>query len=213
MDDEQQVTVALRVAADALRPPVDDLVRGARELGLRRRRAMRARAAVVAAVGVLGVVAVGLALGSRPGAAGHAPAVVPPAARPASVCANPLLTSALPSWAATGFSDPSGSGVPHTIGSQGKIAAIMFGPLSYPESKVVANKVLWVTKVTALAEPLVIDARLEGAGQTVRRTLPSGPGPSYLELPAAGCWQLSLSWDGGQQHDSLELPYGEPGAP
>ena len=207
MDDEQQVMLAMRSAADAVRPPVDDLVRGATELGQRRRRARRARLAGGLAIGVVAVAATGVALGTHLASTPRAVNSHPAKLGVVGACSTPLRTDPLPSWATTGFSDPTASGVPHAIGAQGKITAIMFGPLSYPESKTIANKVLWVTRVTAQPEPLIIDARLEGTGQTVQRQLPTGPGPSYLELPHAGCWQLSLTWDGGSQHDSLELPY------
>jgi hypothetical protein len=210
MDDEQQVMVAMRVAADAVRPPVDELVRAAVELGQGRRR-RRTRLAAGLSVGLVTVVVAGVAIGPRVLAPNRSRAISAPATGSAGACAIPLRTDPLPSWAGTGFSDPTASGVRHAIGTQGKITAILFGPLTYPESKTVANKVLWVTRVTAQPEPLVIDARLEGTSQTVRRTLPTGPGPSYLELPHAGCWQLTLSWDGGGQHDSLELPYVAPG--
>jgi hypothetical protein len=210
MDDEQQVMVAMRAAADVVRPPVEELVRGAVQLGQGRRR-RRARLGAGLAVGLVAVAVAGVAIGPRVLSPDRSRAISPPATGSAGTCAVPLRTDPLPSWATTGFSDPTASGVRHAIGAQGKITAVLFGPLSYPESKSIANKVLWVTRVTAQAEPLVIDARLEGTNQTVRRTLPTGPGPSYLELPHAGCWQLSLSWDGGAQHDSLELPYVAPG--
>jgi hypothetical protein len=205
MDDEQQVMVAMRAAADAVRPPVEELVRGAVTIGQGRRR-RRARLGAGLTVGLVAVAVAGVAIGPRVPSPDRSTSSPPPAG-PDGICAIPLRTDPLPTWASTGFSDPTALGVPHAIGAQGKIAAIMFGPLRYPEAKTVANKVLWVTRVTAHAEPLVIDARLEGTTQTVRRTLPTGPGPSYLELPHAGCWLLSLSWNGGAQHDSLELPY------
>ena len=152
MDDEQQVMLAMRSAADAVRPPVDDLVRGATELGQRRRRARRARLAGGLAIGVVAVGRDGR--GRSAPTSGPTPrAVNSHPAKPGVVgaCSTPLRTDPLPSWATTGFSDPTASGVPHAIGAQGKITAIMFGPLSYPESKTIANKVLWVTRVTAAA--------------------------------------------------------------
>ena len=175
MDDEQQVMLAMRAAADAVRPPVDDLVRGATELGQRRRRARRARLAGGLAIGVVALAATGVALGTHSRSTPRAENSHPAQLGSGGACPTPLRTDPLPSWATTGFSDPTASGVPHAIGAQGKITAIMFGPLSYPESKIIANKVLWVTRVTAQPEPLIIDARLEGTGQTVQRQLPDRP--------------------------------------
>ena len=41
--------------------------------------------------------------------------------------------------------------------------------------------------------------------QPVRRALPGGPGPSIIDLPAAGCWRLTLRWSG--RSDVLDLRY------
>jgi hypothetical protein len=110
----------------------------------------------------------------------------------------------LPAWATTGFSDPAAPQL-HALGADGRITAIPFGPLSYPESKDKANKVLWVTREQAAAQPLDITATREGTGQVVHRQVAGGPGPSYLELPHAGCWHLALTWNGGVQRDALDL--------
>ena len=37
------------------------------------------------------------------------------------------------------------------------------------------------------------------------RVVPGGPGPSFLNLPAEGCWRLSLSWSG--RRDVLDVRY------
>jgi hypothetical protein len=53
--------------------------------------------------------------------------------------------------------------------------------------------------------PLHIRAQLQGTSQTVTTDLPNGPGPSYVNMPAAGCWQMSLTWSG--YHDTIALEY------
>ncbi len=210
---DEQVVTALRTAADAVRPPVDELVRAGLERGERRRR-RRNHTAVALGAGVVAVLAVGVALGPRlgtspaPAPAGAGPAPVSPV--PTGACASSVLDTALPSWATTGFSDPTAP-QPHVLGDHGLITAILWGPLSYPEAKTVANKVLWATRTTAQALPLDITATLEGGTTVVTRQLPTGPGPSYLELPHTGCWHLALTWDGGTAHDDLDLFYGSPG--
>src|SRR6266851_2804608 len=79
-------------------------------------------------------------------------------------------------------------------------------PLRVPALADRQNKILWVSKVDVRAgAPLWIRATLNGTGRTVTRELAQGPGPSYVNLPAAGCWSLSLSWSG--HHDQLELRY------
>jgi hypothetical protein len=54
--------------------------------------------------------------------------------------------------------------------------------------------------------PLTITATLAADDPApVVQTLPDGPGPSTVDLPAPGCWTFDLSW--GAQHDTLRLPY------
>src|SRR5262249_2762831 len=43
-------------------------------------------------------------------------------------------------------------------------------------------------------------------GKPAGRVLAGGPGPSYVNLPSAGCWRLELSWSG--LTDTLDLAYG-----
>jgi hypothetical protein len=162
MSDDEQVATALRAAADAVRPPVEDLVRGGRQRGERRRRRRNAAGAGVAA-GLVAVVAVGVTVGPRLGGP-HSP-VAPAAAGPSPTgsCALSMQDTPLPAWATTGFSDPAAPQL-HALGADGRITAIPFGPLSYPESKDKANKVLWVTREQVAAQPLEITVMREGSG-------------------------------------------------
>ena len=135
-------------------------------------------------------------------------AVAPPAggvfaAARGGSCSATVLRGELPVWARGGFH---GSfRVPHRIANDGTIAAILFGdPLSSPESKLRANKVLWVQRRReAGADMIFIRARLVGGTSTAYRRLALGP--SYLNLPAVGCWRLSLRF--GSQSDTLDLLY------
>ncbi len=43
------------------------------------------------------------------------------------------------------------------------------------------------------------------SGRTATVELPSGPGPSHVDLPAPVCWRFALSWDG--QHDTVFVRY------
>ena len=73
-----------------------------------------------------------------------------------------------------------------------------------------ANKILWIVH-TPRGSQLVIRAHPLGRTRplvTVRRPADSGPGsiyPSYVDVPRAGCWQITLRWSGGT--DSLDLAY------
>jgi hypothetical protein len=220
MNDEQVVTL-LRQAGDGITPPVEALVRGAVARGELRRRQRRGRVLMASSAGALALAVLAVAVVPRLGATAHRqPAPTPPAATshaPATAaatqvwrCPQPLNTDPLPTWARAGFSDPAAPGVPHVIGSGGRIAAIMFGPLRAPESKTISNKILWVTKVSADPSPLEVIATLHSSREVIRQEYPSGPGPSYLELPDPGCWDLSLTWNAGTQHDELSLYYGPP---
>lgn len=66
-----------------------------------------------------------------------------------------------------------------------------------------ANKILWVSRVSS--GPMTIRATLAGSTRTAVVNLPDGPGPSYVDMPAPGCWTLHLSWGG--QTDQLSLRY------
>jgi hypothetical protein len=127
----------------------------------------------------------------------------------AGPCAPHIISGTLPSWAQSGFSDPT-SRTNYELGVEGNIAAILFTyPLLAPPSTSVHNKILWVPHVPADGSPLLIVAQRmigsKNAGAPVRRQLDGGPGPSIVNLPIAGCWRLSLSWSG--HRDSLDVSY------
>jgi hypothetical protein len=95
------------------------------------------------------------------------------------------------------------------MGAQGSIVAILWAdhdPLHAPPLANRANKVLWVSRLDVRpGAPLRIRATLNGTGRAAAVDLAQGPGPSYVDLPAAGCWSLDLSWSG--HHDQLALRY------
>jgi hypothetical protein len=101
--------------------------------------------------------------------------------------------------------------MPHALGRSGRIAALIFGdPLLSPPSKRRSNKILWVSRATASpGSNLRISAqRMRGrrrVGQPVRLALQGAPGPSIVDLPAAGCWRLTLRWSG--RSDVVDLRY------
>jgi hypothetical protein len=135
-----------------------------------------------------------------------------PSAAPASTraCHSAMRHGVLPPWARAGFSDPRPR-MPHVLGRSGEIAAIVFGyPLLSPPSETRANKILWVSRRSIKPpDKLGIRAqRMRGdgpVGQHVVRVIVGGPGPSYLNVPTAGCWRLSLQWSG--RSDELDLDY------
>jgi len=204
----EEIAGLVRRAADDLgvgAPPTAAIVRR----GLARRHRARVRTATgaavaVAALPVLGVGAVRLA---RPQAASPPAATIAvssPAPAPAG-CTAVVPSRVLPAWARTGFSDPEPS-EPYVLGDRGDIVAILFAqPLQAPPSADHNNKILWVPRVWTGSGPFVIDATLVGTTVTARRQVEGGPGPSIIDLPQAGCWQLHLRW--GTLEDSLQLRY------
>jgi hypothetical protein len=109
----------------------------------------------------------------------------------------------LPDWARAGFSDPHPK-APHVMARNGEITAILFGdPLSSPPDPQRGNKILWVARRTPPLGDLRITAR-QGE-RTVTRVVARGPGPSIIDLPAAGCWDLTLRWSG--HSDEMSLAY------
>ena len=115
----------------------------------------------------------------------------------------------LPDWARAGFSDAEPM-ARHEVGRSGEIAAVIFGfPLVVPPRADGANKILWVPRQTTIADRLDISAqRMDGTaaiGAPVEQVVTGGPGPSYVDLPQAGCWRLTLTW--ADQTDTLDLEY------
>jgi hypothetical protein len=150
---------------------------------------------------VLGALA---ALASLPAATADASSSSP------AVCSPAVSSGVLPPWARTGFSDAKPK-IAHITGRSGSIVAILFAqPLESPPAKSHNNKILWVARVgTSTITDLRIGAqRMVGAhtvGSSVTRVVDGGPGPSIIDLPAAGCWRLALRWAG--HSDTLDVRY------
>jgi hypothetical protein len=136
------------------------------------------------------------------------------AGRASGPCSPNVSFGVLPVWARAGFSDPKPR-IAHGIGRRGEIAAVLFGyPLLSPPAKDRNNKILWVSRraPTQSGGALWIRAqRMSGirpVGKPVTRVVQGGPGPSIVDLPAAGCWRLNLAWSG--RTDTLDLRYRSP---
>jgi hypothetical protein len=128
--------------------------------------------------------------------------------------ATQLLRGAVPAWTAPAFSDssPGPPMWPHAISRRGTVVAIVFGyPLRAGQPTNPANKVLWIMRLPRNGSPLTITARpLHANAPRVTGVWPadSSPGeiyPSYVNVPSAGCWRITLRWAG--HTDSIDLPY------
>jgi hypothetical protein len=120
----------------------------------------------------------------------------------------------LPTWARAGFSDAKPT-IAHITGRSGSIMGILFAqPLEVPPAKDHSNKILWVARVgtSSLTDLRITAHRMVGAhtvGSRVTRVVSGGPGPSIIDLPAAGCWRLALHWAG--HTDTLDVRYARNG--
>lgn len=91
-------------------------------------------------------------------------------------------------------------------GVHGDIVGVTFGQSltspPYPRGR--QNKILWVARVSALG-PLSVVASLMKSDIAVVQRVQGGPGPSIIDMPAAGCWRFDLTWAG--YSDQLYVPY------
>jgi hypothetical protein len=154
---------------------------------------------------------------SEPSAAPSAPpaTAVPTAAATAAGCGSTRLHRGhTPGWTAPAWAASSGAptGLPYAVGVHDRAAAFVFGyPLRAGHPSDPSNKILWIVRIPRDGSYLVIHARpLHAAGPvvTVRRPPDSGPGeiyPSTVDVPTAGCWRMTLRWNG--HTDSVDLPY------
>lgn len=173
-----------------------------------RRRWLAVGIAVAAVLGGAAAVAAGTAGHPRSPVAAQGSAAFPAAA---NGCIGQPPVSSLPVWARSGFVPPD-QAMPHVMGAAGNIVAILWvtrDALHAPPLPDQNNKILWVSRIPiapAAWTPLVIKATLAGSTRTATVSVPGGPGPSIIDLPASGCWTLHLSWSG--HTDELKLRYG-----
>lgn len=111
-----------------------------------------------------------------------------------------LERGVLPEWARTGFSDPQPR-MPHVLGDDGRIVAILFEEPLIAERE---QKILWVAR-DPIDDPTTLEITAVHGDTVMASTMEGGPGPSEYELPRAGCWTLDLEWAG--QKDRLRLAY------
>jgi hypothetical protein len=124
-----------------------------------------------------------------------------------------LYRGALPPWTAPAMADSSGSPAwPFAVSAGGNVTAMVFGyPLRAGNPSGRQNKVLWIMRLPRRGLPLHIAAHpLHASRPLVRESVPadSSPGeiyPSYLNVPKAGCWRVSLRWAG--HTDEMALHY------
>lgn len=193
-DDTAIATVRRAMDAETSGHRLDAAVAGTAWAAAHAARPHRLRTGLAVAASVIAVAGGAAALTLARGR-GHS------AAGDSSACSGNVTTAALPTWAREGFSS-AGLHTPHVLGAQGELVGVLFGPLRAHQPKGTNNKVLWVAKDGFGS--LHITARLEGSDAQAARTVALGP--SIVDLPIAGCWQLTLRWAG--HSDTVALEYG-----
>jgi hypothetical protein len=146
-----------------------------------------------------------IASASRPAS----PPPVPGAAYASGGCgATPLLLGSAPRWA----SPANPPRIRYALARRGQAAGFLFGfPLMAGNPEPYSDKILWVVASPRDGMPLVLTGHpLHAARPVVSSTWPadSSPGeiyPSEIEVPAPGCWQFTLSWNG--HADTIDLWY------
>ena len=127
-----------------------------------------------------------------------------------AACSPRVLDGTLPVWARGGFSNPRVH-IAHSLSARGKLTAILWAnPLLTPKPANHNNKILWVARVpdSSGASLYIRAQRMVGStrvGRPTSRVLQGGPGPSIINMPAAGCWRFTLHW--ASQSDSIDLRY------
>ncbi len=120
-----------------------------------------------------------------------------------------------PQWTAAAWGLSAGAAPPYALADKGAAAAFLFvGGLSPGRPLDPANKVLWVVRAPRNGRPLRIVARQGSATVRIAEPADSGPGeiyPSYVDLPKAGCWRLTLAW--GPHRARIDVAVAAPAGP
>jgi hypothetical protein len=122
--------------------------------------------------------------------------------------ATRLLRGAAPGWASSANPPP----IKYALAERGQVAGFLFGyPLMAGNPQPYSDKILWVVATPRDGQPLRLTGHPAGAtAPVVSSAWPadSTPGeiyPSEVVVPAPGCWQFTLSWNG--HTDIVDLWY------
>jgi hypothetical protein len=147
------------------------------------------------------------AAAASPDTGATTPGATAPAPPKEAKCSYRPSTAALPTWARAGFSPPYNDSK-YVTSNSGNMVGVLFGdPLraGTPGPTQRQNKILWVARDSTVG-PMTIDAELVGSTELVH--LGQVPiGPSYVDVPNAGCWHLTLHLATGD--DSVDIVYGK----
>lgn len=204
------MTVTSPTEPDGRADELQALIEEARRRAQRRRR-RNAALVTIAAVLVLAVYVLGTYLFDNAGQTSDRQGST---AAVAGCGVTTITHGTVPAWTAPAFADSNSRTPPwpHAVSARGNVVAVVFGyPLRAGQPTNPANKVLWIMRLPRHGSELTIKARPLHANAplvTIVEPADSSPGeiyPSYVNVPSAGCWQLSLRWAG--HADSIDLPF------
>lgn len=178
-------------------------------LAERRGRVLRARRRAVNGFVSLVLVASGAAVVAAMAKPDHHPSTASSAVASAvPTCPAPSrATDDVPSWAASARPP---KGVPHLLSRERNVIGFLFGyPLRAGHPKNRTNKILFVMREPRNGRPLNVTGTLAGRRSTHTSIKgDSAPGeiyPSVINVPAPGCWQFALRWNG--HNATINLAY------
>jgi hypothetical protein len=159
--------------------------------------------------GAVGVLLLILAVGCTTSPAASAqvhPSPSVPVHSFAGGCAGTVLTDAEPPvWAQGGWTHTKGTPWPirWALGTQGDTVAYVWGNQlvagGSPRADGPNNKVLWEVKDSPSGANVLVEGHPLGSSQPV---VTIAGGPSFTDVPTAGCWTFRLSWGSNGQHSS-----------
>ena len=124
--------------------------------------------------------------------------------------ATPIYQGGTPAWLEEAGAHNNPSETAYVVASPEVAAGFLFAnPLRAGKPENPANKILWVTRSVNRGALRVVAHPIGSSSPVVNAdAMPASPGyiyPSIVNVPSAGCWHLTLSWDGG--HADLDLQY------
>ncbi|MGH3322751.1 MAG: hypothetical protein ACRDN9_21750, partial [Streptosporangiaceae bacterium] len=103
--------------------------------------------------------------------------------------------------------------IPYAVSTHGRVVAYLWGyPLAVRHMGSKRDKILWFVRRDA--GPLYVHGHPVGGVHPVFSETVGGAGadgmPSYVKVPAAGCWRFTLTWSGSHgstYRDTISLRY------
>lgn len=120
---------------------------------------------------------------------------------------SPVQIGSPPAWLVGGP-----TGLPYVVGDAGELVAFIFKPhlrAGSPAASEERNKILWYVREGGPKGTLKIRAESPGSAAapitTEWTSTDEAAYPSTLDVPSAGCWQLTAQW--ASREDTIRIEY------